>query len=103
MVGGEQDVEARLVAKGYRDPEMKNGLVEVAGRVSLRSPHLLALPSGALEKWEIWNLDIKNAFLHADGFQRGACLRGPAKWIGIVFGICAPRHVDSIDAPAACR
>ena len=36
MVDDEQDANARVVAKGYRDPDLRDGFVETSGRVSIR-------------------------------------------------------------------
>ena len=50
VVDGVITVKARLVANGYQEPDLKDGLVETAGCVSLRSSHLqvvsLAAPRG---------------------------------------------------------
>ena len=62
--------KARLVAKGFQDPDLTEGLVDTSGCVSLRSSHLQVVSLSALNKWKIWSLDIKNAFLQADGFDR---------------------------------
>ena len=35
---------------------------------------------GALKRWAIWSLDAKNAFLKADGFERGVYVRAPCEW-----------------------
>ena len=40
MVGGKREMEARLVAKGYQDSDLKEGLVGTSGCVTLR-PSLL--------------------------------------------------------------
>ena len=34
----------------------------------------------ALRKWELWNLEIKNAFLQADPFHREVYLYAPPEW-----------------------
>ena len=70
MVDGIKKVKARLVAKGFQDPDLTEGLVDTSGCVSLRSSHLQVASLSALNKWKIWSLDIKNAFLQADGFDR---------------------------------
>ena len=51
-----------------------------SGCVRLHSSHFQALSVGTLKKWEIRSLDIKNAFLQADGFQREVFLRPPVRW-----------------------
>ena len=53
-------VKARFVAKGYQDPDPRNGNVDIAGCVSRRSSHLESISLGALKKWAIYSLDIKN-------------------------------------------
>ena len=77
---GKKTVEARLAAKGYRDPDLRNGNVGIAGCVSRRSSHLQRISLGDLKKWAIWISDIKNALLEADGFGRGAPVRAPCEW-----------------------
>ena len=74
---GVKSVKARLAAKGFQDPDLKEGLVETSGCVSLRSPHLRAISLSALKKWRLWSLDIKHAFLQADAFQRVVFLHAP--------------------------
>merc|ERR1712131_293647 len=74
MVEGQLRIKARLVAKGFQDPDLQEGLVDTSGCVSLRSSHLQVISLSALKKWKIWSLDIKNAFLQADGFQRDVFL-----------------------------
>ena len=50
MVEGVKTVKARTAAKGYRDPDLKDGLVGTSGCVSLRSPHLQVTPLAARRK-----------------------------------------------------
>ena len=40
MVEGVKAVKARPVVKGFRDPDLKDGIVETSGRVGIRSFHL---------------------------------------------------------------
>ena len=40
MVDGRKSVKARLAAKGYEDPDIREGIVDTSGCVSIRSPHL---------------------------------------------------------------
>ena len=80
MVDGEKGGKARLVAKSHQGPDLRGGSVGTSGRVSLRSLHLQVIPPGALEKWSIWILDVKNTFLRADGFGREVFLGAPAAW-----------------------
>ena len=44
-------VKARLVAEGFEDPDLKEGLVETSGCVSLRSSHLHVISLSAIRKW----------------------------------------------------
>ena len=53
MVDGKESVEARLVATGYQDPDLKDSNVDTSGRVSLRSSHLQVISLGAIRKWKI--------------------------------------------------
>ena len=61
MVEGVKTSEARLVTKGNQVPDLKDGLVETSGCVSLRSPHLQVIPLSTLRGWRPWSLDVKNA------------------------------------------
>ena len=72
---------ARLVAKGYRNPDLRDGDVDIAGCVGRRSSNLQTISLGALKKWPIRSPRIKNAFLQADGFDRDVYLRAPSEWI----------------------
>ena len=106
MLGGKQCVEARLVAKGFQDPGLKDGLVDASGCVSLRSSHLLAVSLGAIRKWKLRSFDIKNAFLQADGFGREVFLQFPEECAlpcgKRVWKLKAPAYGLN-DAPAASR
>ena len=39
MAGGEKDVKARTVAKGYKGPDLQGGSVDAPGYAGLRSSH----------------------------------------------------------------
>ena len=43
MADGKKHVKARTVAKGYQDPDPRDGFVETSGRASGRSSHLQAI------------------------------------------------------------
>ena len=82
------------------------GNVDSAACVSRRSSHLQVISLGALGKWPLWSLDIKNAFLQADGFDRGVFLRAPREWNSKesrrVWKLQAPAY-GLIDAPVAAH
>ena len=65
---GRKCVQARLVAKGDQDPDLREGSADTSGCASLRSSHLQVISLRAIKKWELRSLDIKNAFAQADGF-----------------------------------
>ena len=90
---GAKTAMARLVAEGYQDPDLRNGFVRMAGRVSRRWPYLQLISLGAWKKWAIWILGIKNTFLQADGFARGVYVRAPREWIS--------KDDRRVDAPVA--
>ena len=71
---------ARLVAKGYQDPDLRDGNVDTAGCVGRRSSNLQPISLGALRKWPIRSPRIKNAFSRPDGFDREVYLRAPSEW-----------------------
>ena len=87
MVEGVKTVKARLVATGYQDPDLKNGLVETSGCVSPRSSHLQVVSLAALRGRRLWSLDIKNAFLQADGFGRDVFIQSPPVWLPGIPGV----------------
>ena len=68
------------MARGARNPELKEGLVDTSGCVSLRPSHLQVISLGAMKKWKLRSLDIKNAFLQADTFKRDVFLLSPPEW-----------------------
>ena len=68
------------MAKGYQDPDLRNGNVDIASCVSCRSSHSQLISLWPSKKWPMWTLDIKNAFLQADGFDRDVYLRAPCRW-----------------------
>ena len=106
MADGKKCVRAHLVAKGSQDPDLQEGLVDAPGRVSLRSPHLQVISRSAIRKWKLRILDIKNAFLQSDGFDRDVFLHAPAEWdksrMERAWNSKAPAYGVN-DAPAAVR
>ena len=80
MAEGKKCVKARLVAKCFQGPDLKDGLVDSSGCVSLRSSHLQVAPLSAIRQWKLWSLDVKNAFLQADGLERDVFLHAPIEW-----------------------
>ena len=58
----------------------------------------------AIRKWKLWSLDIKNAFLQADGFVRVVFLHAPEEWnpdmVCRVWKLMAPAYGLN-DAPVA--
>ena len=101
---GRRCVRARQVAKGLKDPDSHEGPVDTSGCVSLRSSHLQVISRSAIRKWKLWSLDLKNAFLQADGFDRDVFLHAPAEWDkpckGRVWELKAPAYGLN-DAPVA--
>ena len=69
-VDGLKTVKARLEAKGYQHPDLRFGNADFACCVSSSSPHLQLTYLGVLLKWPLRSLDVKNACLQADGFDR---------------------------------
>ena len=62
------------MAKGYQDPDLWEGIVDTFECVSLRSSHLQVISLGAVMRWKLRSLDIKNAFLQPDEFDRDGLL-----------------------------
>ena len=52
-VDGKKTVKARLDAKGFLNPNLRDGNLDIAGCGSGRSSHLRLASLGALEAWEI--------------------------------------------------
>ena len=50
---GKRTVKARLVARGFQDPDLAEGLVDTSSCVSLRSSHLQVISLSALKKWKL--------------------------------------------------
>ena len=67
---GAKTVGARLGAKGYQDPDLRSGNVDIAGCATRGSSHLQSISLPALKKRPIWSLEIKKAFLQAGGPDR---------------------------------
>ena len=98
--------KACLAARGYRDPDSREGNVDSSARVSFRSSHLHVVFLAALKAGKIRGLDIRAACLQKDGVARDVCLRAPAD--------CGPSNsrrmwksrapaFGSYDAPVASR
>ena len=50
---GEKTEKAPLVAKGYQDPELRDGDVDIAGCEGGRSSYLRLISLGAPKNWKI--------------------------------------------------
>ena len=97
-VGGARTVEARYVATGYQDPDLRNSKADIAGCARKRSYHS--------QIRAIWSLDTKNASHQADGFDREVYVRAPcgrdSEYIRRVSILRAPAYGPR-DAPMASR
>ena len=71
--------KARLLARGYQDPDLKRGAADASSCVSLRSSPLQVVFLKAPKRWRIWSYDVKNAFLRAGGLSRDVLHRDPAE------------------------
>ena len=78
--GGEETTKARQVAKGRRDPDLRDGNVDIAGHGGRRFPHLQSISPGARRGCKIWSLDIKSALSLAYRSGREVLLRAPGGW-----------------------
>ena len=92
---GKRTVQARLVARGFQDPDLAEGLADTSSCVSPRSSHLQVISLSALKKWKLWSLDIKNAFLQGDPLPREDYLQAPLEWCPRY-----PNRVWRLNAPA---
>ena len=85
---GGKKVKARSAATVYQDPDLRYGHVDIAGRGRRRSSRFRAISLGAL--------NFEDAFLRADGFDRGGFLRAPCEWNSRDyrrFGDCGHRRI----------
>ena len=106
MADGHKSVEAGLAAKGFQDPGPQAVTADASGRVSPRLSPLQASSLCAIKKWMLWSLDVKNAFLRADGFTRDALLQAPIECeplrCALIWKLKTPAfRLD--DAPLACH
>ena len=62
-VDGKKAAGARFLAKGYQDPDLRDGNVDIAGCISSRSPRLQLISARALGNLKICSLVSKNALL----------------------------------------
>ena len=92
---GRKTVKTRLVARGFQDPDLADGSVDTSSCTSMRSPHLRVILLGALKKWILWILDIKNASFQADPFHREVYLHAPLERRPL-----SPNRVWELNAPA---
>ena len=53
---GKRTLKARLVSRGFKDPDLAEGLADTSSCVSLRSSHLQVISLSALKKWKLWCL-----------------------------------------------
>ena len=83
------------VARWYQDPDLRLGNEDIAGCVSRRSSHLQLISLEAPTKWPLCSLDMKNARLHANVFDRGVYLRDSREQIAEDF-----RRVRKLRVPA---
>ena len=106
MADGKECVKARLVATGFRDPDLREGIVDTSGCVCPRSSHLQVISISAIKKWKFRRLGAKHAFLQSDGFGRDVLLRAPDEWDPSCHGRAwkskAPAYGLN-DAPVAFR
>ena len=92
---GQKTVKVALAAPGFPGPDLAKGLVDTSSRVSLRSSHLQVNSLGALKKWRLWSLDIKNAYFQSDPFHREVYLHAPPEWCPM-----NPNRVWKLNTPA---
>ena len=63
-------MKARLAAKGVQGPDLRDGIVDTSGCVSLRLPNLQAISLSVIKKWK-----LAGGRLH-----QGCWLRAPPEW-----------------------
>ena len=92
MADGKRRGGARLVARGYQHPDLKEGAVDTSGRVSLRPSPVRLISLGAIEKWRICSLDIKNTFCERMARVVMSCETGPHEWPSYSEVECSGGH-----------
>ena len=73
LVNGETKVKARLVARGFEDPDQVRSDSPTGDKAVLR----IFLSIIASKKWKCNSIDIKAAFLQGEDFQREVFLKPP--------------------------
>ena len=72
-------IKARLVARGFEDPEVKNKTLINSALMAGRGSNLLLLSLAALRKWTVEQMDVSGAFLKSDPIQRLVWLQPPVE------------------------
>ena len=84
------------MAKGVHDQDLGEGVGDTPGCVRLRSSRPQDVALGDHKKWGLWGLDMENASLQADGFNRGTCfahhVNGNPR-TSAELGSCMPRRM----------
>ena len=76
---GAKTVKARMAAKDYQDPDLKEGNLDIAGCVSGQPSHSMVISFGAPKKRRRRSLDMEETSLQADCFSRDGFPRFPPK------------------------
>ena len=95
VADGRAAVKARLAARGFQDPDLREHSVRAKGCVSLRYSHLQSVFGGAIKKWRLRSLDIENALLQTNDLRREVYLRAPSG-----KSPCASERTRELRAPA---
>ena len=70
-------IKARLAARGFENPEVKNKTLINSALMAGRGSNLLLLSLAALRKWTVEQMDVSGAFLKSDPIQRLVWLQPP--------------------------
>ena len=73
----EKFIKARLVIKGFQDPDLGSNLIIFCATMAKKESHFLVLSVGVLKKWNTFQMDISTAFLKSDGFDRTVFTKNP--------------------------
>ena len=98
----DQKVKARLVARGFEDPDKRDNSLMVNCSMAFREIHMVVLSTSATMGWSVHKADVKAAFLKSDKLKRSVyCL--PPKEARVATGMvwkCCKAIYGLADGPS---
>ena len=71
--------KARLVVRGFQDPDTTNGKLLLTASMAPRVCHFIICSTAAARHWEVEQFDVSVAFLKSDNFRRVVYVRPPCE------------------------